>query len=270
VPEINVADAAARRVTAALAKYSGGALASLDESQMLPLYDLLENVFFAGALESGMELALRAQRARPADDSLHFMVTQALDTSGRLSAAVAGYERELVRLLPEAIEAAKGGAPRGGTHGHSAGLESDKTLQFLRYLLQKLLVIYASLRRPDELRSTFALVKGQAPGLVLWTSPWQLPSQNYDPRIPAQPWHDPQDFPDALTLKANFKMIRGELDTFLREGNRFDGLQGDHTLQRRDGDWREIMLWQRGVYNQTSCASFPRTCKLVSTLESVR
>jgi hypothetical protein len=267
--EINAADAAARKVTAALALYSGGALARLSEAQMLPLYDLLENVFVAGALESGLELAMQAQRARPEDESLQFMVAQALDTSGRLSAAVASYERRLVHVLPEAVEIAQRNAARAGTRNHDALMEDVEIVRLVRYILQKLLVIYASLRRPDDLRETFALVKSLAPGLVLWQSPWQLPSQKYDPQRLAQPWHDPRDFPDALALKANFKVIRGELDAFLRAGHRFDGLQGDHTLQRRDGDWREFMLWQHGVYNQTSCASFPRTCKLVSTLPSV-
>lgn len=222
------------------------------DSQVDRVLATAEDALEAGAGEEALALLWRAAALRPDDIRIMFMAAQGLDVTGRTAVALQAYETLIAQMA---------------TMPPGQGEDANMWAMQLRYVLQKILVSYVTLRQPVAAQQAFAAARTALPQAVHWRSGWQVPS-TYDPQLRAQPWHNASEYKDLRVLQASYTVVRAELDAFLAQ-HEFDHLMEDYSLQSKDGAWREVMLWQHGKFNETSCAHFPRTCALVRDLPSV-
>lgn len=87
--------------------------------------------------------------------------------------------------------------------------------------------------------------------------------------IPDQPFFDAARFPWTAPLEANWRAVRAELDSILREPRRipnFQDISPDQVNITRDDRWKTFFLYGYGFKMEANCARCPETTRLVESI----
>lgn len=103
---------------------------------------------------------------------------------------------------------------------------------------------------------------------VKWEYAEQAVSEYYE-NLRAFPWWDPyaHDWLPAKDIEAAYPQIRKEFDQFLAQRAAFN-LESDHSLID-GGSWKEFLLWEDGLMNETSCEWMPTACEVFGKIKQI-
>src|SRR5205085_7219398 len=91
------------------------------------------------------------------------------------------------------------------------------------------------------------------------------PSRATYPELPAQPWHDPKEFPIVSALEGAYEQIKEEV---MRLGR--DDFHPESERIAREGAWDVFFFYERGRKNEENCSRCPTITAIIEQHETVR